>query len=245
MSQLQVPTIQLDYDTVIGLPDSSQDIDELRYKFFDTCKTIDNAIQLWLQRLKNETDPDLLDATQNGIASDFDLKHIHFAQTMALYWAMCIPYLGTVQLAFQYFQVSIPSSTSPHNKFDPYPHAFCIARSVQYFFRADGGTISAQSFAYPMSMALQFLSFTNNEATEEYNMLVREFDQSETGAMVKDFLVSMQISAAAEIEDDSGGCEYPEIRARALAWFGTSKRASPSPRVSPVQDAFLGEHMMV
>jgi hypothetical protein len=240
-----VPIIQSIYDTAIALPESSRELDHLRYKFFSTCKTIDEAVQLWLQRLKAETDPDLLAATQYGIPEDFDLRHVQFAQTMALYWATSIPYLGTVQLAFQYFQVSIPSPGTSQDKFDPFPHAYCIARSVQYFFRADGGTISAQSFAFPMSMALQFLSFTNGEATEEYEMLVNGFSKPGTGEMVKDFLVSMQISAAAEMEDDSGGCDYSSIRARAMVWYGNSRRASPSPRVTPIRDGFLGEHLKV
>ncbi|KAF2435769.1 hypothetical protein EJ08DRAFT_645457 [Tothia fuscella] len=241
---LQLPAILECYDKAIALEESSQEEDSARYLFFQLCKIFDAEVQSFLRKLKIGIDAVLLARIENGIPEDFDMRHAFLAQTMAMYWAMAVLYTHTVQLAFQHFQISVPSPASSRDFFEPSQYALNIGRSVKYFFRHDAGKMNAHTFSYPLSMALQYMAFTQEAETGGYHLLTDAFTLGDTGSMIRDFLVSIQASASeGKINSDPQRHDYEAIRARATAWFTYTKR--PSRKSSPAPNPVLGQHMIM
>jgi hypothetical protein len=224
----KLPTILHQFDEAKSFRGKPAEEDALRFQFFQACKDYDNAIQAWLVVLRARAEPELIEQVSSGIPESLDIKNIVFAQTMALYWTMCCIFYGTVHFAFEHFQVSrLVYGCEP--RFDPRQYAGNIARSVKFFLNPDAGMSSAQSFSFPMGMALNFFSSTNTEATTEYRLITAGFSQGLNGLLVKKFLLSIKTEAKARIcndhddEEDTTSTEYSCVRQKAREWFDTSK----------------------
>jgi hypothetical protein len=228
---IQLPAILAQFDTAKSLRDNPVEMDSLRFEFFRACKELDEGIQNWLLKLAACVDPKLTEQVLNGIPESFELEDVAFALTMAIYWTMCTVFYRTLHLAFAHFKVSL-ASCGIEKRFDPEPYASNIARSVKYFFRPDAGMVSAQSFAFPMGIALNYFSSTNAETTPEHHLLVEGFTRGHTGYTIMKFLLSLQKDTAAQIVDDDDNDDGPErvardtqyvvVRERAKTWFETS-----------------------
>jgi hypothetical protein len=249
---IQLPVILQQFDKARAIHGNPPGMDTIRFEFFRACKEFDDATQAWVEKLRAQVGPEYLERVSNGIPESFDLKDVVFAQTMALYWTSCAIFYGTVRLAFMHFQVTPPSAgnCSTEDRFDPRPYASNIARSVKYFFQPDAGTVSAQSFSFPMGMALQYFSYANAEATDEYKLLTQGFGQGPNGAMIRGFLLSIQktssdrSNAASQTHEDRDeeyeedleyDTKYSNVRDKARSWFDrrhvalSSRQSSKSP----------------
>jgi hypothetical protein len=225
---VHLPAILAQYDTAKSLRKNTMELDSLRFDFFQACKNFDEAAQNWLMKLRASVGPELMEKVSDGIPESFELKDVALAITMALYWTMCVVFYGTLQVALAHFQVSF-TSCGIEERFDPKPYALNIARSVKFFFRSDAGMVSAQSFSFPMGVAIQYFSSTSAEATPEYRLLTDGFYQGHTGYTIMRFLLSLQKDPAAQISGDDGPecvaeeTQYSYVREKGKLWFGGSE----------------------
>lgn len=204
---VQLPGIRAEYDAIKVIRGTDADTVDRRLNLFILFKAFQTQIHSWLKKFETSTSPDILEATKHGIPETFEVNNMVAAHVLTLYWAICCIFYHEVNLACDEIPVSLSPITTEEAKlgYNPAPYAFSIAKSVPYFFQKGGGTILAQSFSFPMGIALRYLQTSDQlRDSAEYQSLIQGFRQGKTGNMISRFLVSLRVHE----ETESGGDEF-------------------------------------
>ncbi|KAE9980094.1 hypothetical protein EG328_000459 [Venturia inaequalis] len=189
---VQVPGLISEFDDIALQRHPAQDNPESRRNFFLKARFLQNAIEAWDVMLMKSTDPELLQATEDGIPDTFYIDNMFLAHTRVLHWTMLLRFYELITIACNEIPVKDAAVTLDDTmfEFNPVPYALKIARSVGYFYQEDGGVVLAQSVSFSVGSTALYFSKGNLRDSVEAKALWDGLRTGKTGKMVSKFLIS-------------------------------------------------------
>jgi hypothetical protein len=172
-----IPRIQYEQENLKSAIIPGFDTPERRQAYFDLCKTTREDLGKWLERLRTKFDIDRVALIEEGIPDNFPLSNIVLAHAMTLYWASMI--LVNISILHGLRDFPLPNHVLENDDgnwgrvptLEVMPYILRIAKSIPFFFQPDAGSICPQSFSFPLGVALNIASYTNEQDVPEYRRI--------------------------------------------------------------------------